>query len=45
MSPVALTTPQFAELLSRALTEPGIVSRVYSAFHSYSIGNHILALV
>src|SRR5205823_10487880 len=38
-------TPQFAELLSRALTEPGVVSRAYSAFHGYSIGNQILALV
>lgn len=37
--------PQFADLLSRALTEPGIVSRAYSAFHEYSVGNQILALV
>lgn len=35
----------FAELLNRALTEPGVVSRAYSAFHGYSIGNQILALV
>lgn len=39
------TAPQFAELLSRALTEPGVVSRAYSAFHGYSIGNQILAFV
>jgi hypothetical protein len=39
------TAPQFAELLSRALVEPGVVSRAYSAFHGYSIGNQILALV
>ena len=37
--------PQFADLLARAVTEPGIVSRAYSAFHGYSIGNQILALV
>ncbi len=39
------TAPQFADLLSRALTEPGVVSRAYSAFHEYSVGNQILALV
>jgi hypothetical protein len=43
MTPAA--GPQFADLLSRALTEPGIVSRAYSAFHGYSLGNQILALV
>jgi antirestriction protein ArdC len=43
MTPV--TAPQFADLLSRALSEPGIVSRAYTAFHGYSIGNQILALV
>src|ERR1700745_3197015 len=34
----------FAELLQQAVTEPGIISRAYSAFHGYSIGNRILAL-
>ena len=43
MSP--LSSPQFADLLTRALAEPGIVSRAYSAFHGYSLGNQILALV
>lgn len=43
MTPAA--APPFAELLRRALTEPGIVSRAYTAFHGYSIGNQILALV
>src|SRR5207244_4517239 len=43
MSPVV--TPQFGDLLARALSEPGIVSRAYSAFHGYSIGNQILAIV
>jgi antirestriction protein ArdC len=38
------TAPQFAELLSRALTEPGIVSTAYRAFHGYSLGNQLLAL-
>jgi hypothetical protein len=39
------TAPQFADLLSRALTEPGVVSRAYSSFHGYSLGNQILAFV
>jgi hypothetical protein len=39
MSPVNRTAPQFAELLSRALSEPGVVSRAYAAFHDYSLGN------
>jgi antirestriction protein ArdC len=41
------STPQaatFAELLQRAVTEPGIVSQAYHAFHGYSIGNQLLAL-
>jgi antirestriction protein ArdC len=33
----------FAELLRQAVTEPGIVSRAYFAFHNYSIGNQLLA--
>src|SRR5262245_47188530 len=45
VTPVTRTAPQFVDLLSRALSEPGVVSRAYSAFHGYSIGNQILALV
>lgn len=45
MTAVTTATPPFADLLSRALTESGVVSRAYSAFHGYSIGNQILALV
>ncbi len=45
MTPVSRTAPQFAELLSRALIEPGVVSRAYTAFHGYSLGNQILAFV
>src|SRR6266704_6528053 len=40
-----LTAASFADLLSRALSEPGVVSRAYTAFHGYSIGNQLLALV
>jgi antirestriction protein ArdC len=38
------TTPAFAELLQRAVNEPGIISEAYSRFHDYSIGNLLLAL-
>jgi len=41
----AATDHAFADLLARAVTEPGIISRAYSAFHGYSIGNQLLALV
>ena len=43
MSAAPTLTPQFAELLARAVTEPGIVSVAYSSFHNYSIGNQLLA--
>ena len=36
---------QFAPLLERALTEPGIVSAAYRRFHRFSIGNQILAAI
>src|SRR6266581_9715985 len=35
----------FSTLLTRAVSEPGILSRAYQAFHDYSIGNQLLALV
>src|SRR5262249_40155617 len=35
----------FADLLQKAISEPGVISKAYSAFHSYSIGNQILALI
>src|SRR5207247_2818947 len=41
----SVNMPQFVDLLTRALTEPGIISRAYTAFHGYSIGNQILAFV
>lgn len=40
-----LAPAAFADLLHRAVTEPGIISGAYSAFHGYSIGNRLLALV
>ncbi len=33
----------FADLLERAVHEPGIVSAAYRQFHNYSIGNQLLA--
>ena len=39
------TDPKFLDLLARAVSEPGVISRAYRAFHGYSIGNQILALV
>jgi N-terminal domain of anti-restriction factor ArdC len=45
MTPLNRTAPQFVDLLNRALSEPGLISRAYSAFHGYSLGNQILALV
>ena len=40
MIPVAT----FSQLLQSAVSEPGIVSKAYSAFHGYSVGNQLLAL-
>src|SRR5688500_12149905 len=36
--------PDFAALLDRAMTEPGLIHSAYFAFHGYSLGNQILAL-
>lgn len=38
-----MMTPSFAGLLESAVTEPGIISSAYRQFHSYSIGNQLLA--
>jgi hypothetical protein len=37
------TNPRWAELLRRAVTEPGIVSQAFTRFHNYSMGNQLLA--
>jgi hypothetical protein len=36
-------TASFADLLRSAATEPGILSAAYQQFHSYSVGNQLLA--
>ncbi len=35
---------KWAELLKRAVEEPGTVAKAYSAFHDYSMGNQLLAM-
>jgi hypothetical protein len=37
--------PRWAELLHKAVTEPGVVSKAFSRFHRYSMGNQLLALL
>ena len=36
-------TPSFADLLRSAVTDPGVVSSAYRQFHTYSLGNQLLA--
>ena len=43
--PTTNTQPDFAALLATATTDPGTISAAYSAFHSYSLGNQILAMI
>ena len=40
-----MTTPNFTTLLHEAVNKPGTIMKAYSAFHSYSLGNQLLALV
>src|ERR1700754_4631296 len=37
--------PKWSSLLFEAVNKPGLIMDAYSAFHNYSIGNQILALV
>lgn len=39
------TGVNFNELLARALTEPGILSKAYRRFHRFSLGNQLLAVI
>lgn len=43
MNSVNRTAPQFADLLQQAVTDPGIISTAYRQFHTYSLGNQLLA--
>jgi len=40
---MAPSVASFADLLRSAVTDPGIISSAYQQFHSYSIGNQLLA--
>jgi hypothetical protein len=37
--------PKWSALLVEAVTKPGLIMKAYSAFHHYSLGNQLLALV
>ena len=36
---------KWSELLAQAVTQPGLMLKAYSAFHGYSLGNQLAALV
>src|SRR2546423_6253308 len=40
-----LDIPKWSALLVEAVNKPGLIMKGYSAFHSYSLGNQLLALV
>lgn len=40
-----MATPNFSTLLSEAVNKPGTIVAAYSAFHNYSLGNQLLALL
>jgi antirestriction protein ArdC len=40
-----MATPNFTTLLQEAVNQPGTIMKAYSAFHNYSLGNQLLALV
>src|SRR5712691_8164124 len=41
----ALDIPKWSALLVEAVNKPGLIMQAYSAFHQYSLGNQLLALV
>jgi hypothetical protein len=43
--PQTSTAPSFADLLATVATEPGRLSTAFRAFHGYSLGNQLLALL
>ena len=36
---------KWTELLQAAVIEPGLILRAYSAFHGYSLGNQVAAMI
>lgn len=43
MKPAPDSSPAFSDLLRSAVAEPGIISSAYRQFHTYSVGNMLLA--
>jgi hypothetical protein len=43
-TPVKREDPKFAAMLKECLTQPGVLSKAYRAFHRYSFGNQIAAM-
>ena len=41
---MAPSAKAFADLLQTAVTDPGTISRAYRQFHTYSLGNQLLAM-
>jgi hypothetical protein len=41
----ATDLPKWSALLIEAVTKPGLIMKAYSAFHTFSVGNQLLALV
>ncbi len=39
-----MAAPNWTDLLNEAVTKPGLLLKAYSHFHSYSIGNQMLAI-
>jgi antirestriction protein ArdC len=40
-----MATPNFTTLLVEAVNKPGTIMKAYSAFHNYSLGNQLLAMM
>jgi len=38
-------SPQWSQMLQEAVAKPGLLLKAYNAFHGYSIGNQLMALV
>jgi hypothetical protein len=41
---IIMDNAKWTELLSKAVTEPGLILKAYSNFHGYSLGNRIAAM-
>ena len=41
----ATNQQKWSDLLTQAVTQPGLILKAYSAFHGYSLGNQLAALL